>query len=180
MLPIIDPQLRAALLNYLTVRLIDATPDEVEAAGLSADQLTLLGELSTADLNDLAAKPEPCIGMSIDGRRLASSLRAVALHREAKTIERYFLVHGASWQLVRALFHLSRNAQRERRRSLGVERVGGYLALPGPSQCERIRRRWVLLEGRPLRERYYALHRQFPSYPIATLERVVSQLEENA
>ena len=51
MLPLLDPQVRLVLLNHVALRLADAGPEEVRAAGLASEQLATLRRLSAVDLN---------------------------------------------------------------------------------------------------------------------------------
>ena len=75
MLPLLDTQVRFVLLNHVAVRLADAGPREVSAAGLADEQLATLRRLSAADLNRLASMRSLTIGVALDGEALGPVLQ---------------------------------------------------------------------------------------------------------
>jgi hypothetical protein len=178
MLPISDPQLRLGLLHHIAARLSEGEQDALRAAGIESEQLTRLRELSALDLSRLAAMRELTIGVALDGGRLRAGLRAVALAREAKTLETYFIRHGASWQMMKALFKIRRKLTLKRRRELGAWRPPGRVRLPDATTRERIGRAWLKISDPNPRARYLRLHQAFPQLPIAVLAAVVAQFEE--
>jgi hypothetical protein len=130
MLPLLDTQVRLVLLNHVAVRLAEARPDELHAAGIANEQLARLRQLSALDLNRLATMRELSIGVSFDAAGLTVGLRTVSLVNEAKALEAYFIRHGASWQMMSALFKIRRKVTLRRRRDCGAWRRSGRFALP--------------------------------------------------
>jgi len=86
MLPLLDAQVRLLLLNHVAVRLAEATPTDLHAAGIENEQLARLRQLSALDLNRLAAMRDLTIGVAFDAVGLNAGLRAVALVNEAKVL----------------------------------------------------------------------------------------------
>ena len=179
MLPLHDTQVRLVLLNHVTTRLADARADELDAVGIGNEQLDRLRQLSAIDLNRLAAMRTLTIGISLDGEALQAGLRTVALIKEAKALEAYFIRHGASTRLMSALFKIRRKLTLKYRRDLGVGRPSGRVPLPQYATRERIYRVWRSITDPAPRIRYYQLHQAFLHLPIAVLEVVIRDFEED-
>lgn len=177
MLTLLDAQVRLVLLNHVAVRLAEAEPTELHAAGIDTEQLVRLQQLSALDLNRLAAMRDLTIGIAFDATGLNAGLRAVALVNEAKALEAYFIRNGASWQMMSALFKIRRKVTLKRRRDCGAWRPSGRLPLPDYPVRERIFRAWFAIEDPNPRVRYYRLHQTFPQRSIAVLEAVVREFE---
>ena len=179
MLPLFDAQVRLVLLNHVAVRLAEAEPTALHAAGIENEQLARLRQLSALDLNRLAAMRDLTIGVAFDAAGLNAGLRAVALVNEAKALEAYFIRHGASWRMMSALFKIRRKVTLKRRRDCGAWRPSGRVPLPVLATRERIFRAWLAIEDPSLRVRYYRLHQLFPQLSIAVLEAVLRDFEVN-
>ena len=177
MLPLHDTQVRLVLLNHVTVRLADGQPAELDAAGIGNEQLNHLQQLSALDLSRLAAMRSITIGIAFDSTELKAGLRAVALANEVKALETYFIRHGASTQLMSALFKMRRKLTLKRRRDVGARRPAGRVRLPAYALREQIYRAWRDLPDPIARVRYYRLHQSFPQLPIAVLEIVSGAFE---
>ena len=177
MLPLRDTQLRLVLLNHIAVRLSEGDSAELQSAGIESDQLIRLRQLSAVDLSRLAAMRELNIEVAVDNGGLKAGLRAVSVVNEAKALETYFLRHGASWQMMSALFKMRRKLALKRRRELGAWRPPGRIPLPNLTTRERIFRAWLVLEDPNPRARYYQLHQTFPHFAIAVLAAVVQEFE---
>ena len=130
MLLLLDPHIRLVLLNHLALRLSEAALDELDAFGIPIEKIERLWQLSITDLNRLAAMRTLTIGIVLDGRALQECLRTVALVIEAKTLEAYFIRHGASTHLMSVLFKMRPKLTYKFRRDLGVRRFSGQVYLP--------------------------------------------------
>jgi hypothetical protein len=172
-LPLLDAQVRLVLLNHLAVRLAEADPDDMHAAGIDNEQLARLRQLSVLDLNRLAGMRALAMGIAFDVAGLSVGLRAVALVNEAKAMEAYFIRNGASWQMMSTLFKLRRKLTLKRRRECGAWRPSGRPLLPDHATRVRIFRAWRAIDDPNLRMRFYRLHHMFERLPIAVLEAVV-------
>ncbi len=177
MLPLLDAQVRLALLNHVAVRLAEADPASLHAAGIDTEQLARLQQLSALDLNRLAAMRDLTIGVAFDAAGLKAGLGAVARVNEAKALEAYFIRNGASGQMMSALFKVRRKVTLKRRRDCGAWRPSGRLPLPDYRTRERIFRAWFAIDDPNPRVRYYRLHQAFPQLSIAVLDAVVREFE---
>ena len=173
MLPLHDRHVRLVLLNHVTVRLAEAEPEELNSAGIEHEQLIQLRQLSALDLNRLAAMRALTIRIAFDSAELQTGLRAVALANAAQALETYFIRHGASTQLMSALFKIRRKLTLKRRREVGAWRPAGRVPLPDYPMQERIYHAWRVLPDPIPRMRYYRLHQAFPHLPLTVLEAVI-------
>ncbi len=98
--------------------------------------------------------------------------------RDHEWLESYFLLHGASWQLMRALFRLTRKRVLSRRQELGAWFPAGRVPLPEVLVREDIRTVWQRIGESDRRMRYYRLHQQFKSISIRVLEAVIRGKED--
>ena len=177
MLPLTDAQIRLVLLNHVAVRLAEAQPGDLHAAGIENEQVARLRQLSALDLSRLASMRDLTIGVAFDAAGLKSGLRTVALVNEANALEAYFIRNGASWQMMNRLFKIRRKITLKRRRECGAWRPSGRLRLPDYAMRERIYRAWLAIGDTNPRGCYYRLHQQFQHLAIAVLEAVVRQFE---
>lgn len=177
MLALHDPQVRLVLLNHVAVRLADGEPEDLDAAGIENEQLSHLRRLSALDLSRLASMRSLTIGVAFDRGELRAGLRSVALANEMRSLETYFIRHGASTQLMSRLFKLRRKLTLKRRREQGAVRPAGRVRLPDYPVQERIYRAWRDSPDPVPRIRYYRLHQAFPQVPIAVLEHVIRAFE---
>ncbi len=177
MLMLAEAPLRLIVLHQLVGRLSEDDPEALRAAGIEPEQLARLKALSALDLGRLAALRELRIGVSVDAASLRAGLRALALADDAKALETYFIRHGATWQMMAALFKLRRKLTLQRRCELGAWRQAGRTLLPNARTRERIGRAWLALEADDARLRYYRLHQTFPYFTLAVLEVAVREFE---
>lgn len=180
MLELHDAYLRLMLLSHIAAGLTRNDPEVLRAAGIDDQQLERLQELRAIDLHRLARIRAPLIGVALNAEALKSGLRAIAVSGELKAVEDYFILHGASWRLMKSLFKMRHKLTLARRREFGVRRGDGRQRLPDMALRERIWRAWEALGPLHLRDRYFRLHQSFPNLPIEALEIVVAEYESHA
>jgi len=177
MLQLLDAQVRMVLLNHVAVRLAEADPNTLHAAGIDPEQIVRLRQLSALDLNRLAAMRDFAIGVAFDASGLRAGLRAVAVANEVRTMEAYFIRNGASCKMMSECFKIRYKATLKRRRDCDAVRPSGRLPLPDYDTREHIYRTWLAIKEATPRMRYYRLHQAFPHFAIAVLEAVVREFE---
>jgi Protein of unknown function (DUF2857) len=139
--------------------------------------LRRLAALSLAELERLAETGALRVVVSCGREELAWSLQASSRKHAEQALLEYFVRHGAPRTLLRALFTVSRARVDAVRKSLRIVPAAGRPKLPRPREREAIVAAWVELEGSDdRRARYYALHRTFPRYSIATLDLVLREV----
>ena len=175
MLPLSDRTLRLVVLHHLALREAEGKGEDLHCAGLAAEQLAELRELSAVDLYRLAGMREVAIAISVDAVGLRAGLHTLASINESQALETYFLRHGASARMMHALFKMRHKVTRQRRRELGAWRPGGRFCLPDPPTRERIFQSWCELDEANPRLRYLRLHQSFPHFSLAVLETAVRE-----
>lgn len=179
MLPVLDTQVRLVLLSHVLATLVARPAGEVAQAGLNSDQLMRLRKLSAQDLGRMAAMRHVRIGVELDARSLNAALRSIALLHEVRALEDYFIRHGASCRLMRALFKIRQRVTLQRRIEMGVRRQGGRTPILDRVLGAAVYRTWRLTDGDTARARYYRLHQSFPDLSMAVLEATLRKLEVN-
>jgi len=178
MVLIVDAKIRLLLLNHLASRGLSNSPKTLRSAGLEVEQIERLRALPAQELARLADMRSLTMGLTVDPAGLRHGLRAISVMRDSEWLESYFLLHGASWQLMRALFRLRRKWVLSRREELGAWFPPGRVKLPEESVREDIRIAWKRIQESDLRLRYYRLHQEFKPILIRVLEEVIRAQEK--
>lgn len=177
MLPLVDPHIRFALLSHLAFRMGDFELERARLPNAVAERIARLRELSVLDLGRLSSMHSVGLSVVLDAHGLEEGMRALSNVRERRSLEAYFLRHGASWRLMASLFKVQRRDTLRRRRVVGVRRPPGRFRLPDPDLRERIYHVWVSYTGFEPRERFWRLHQHFPELSFAELEAVLRTYE---
>ena len=177
---IVAPAAKVMLVAMLVALARSESRDVLAAApALPAGEPLLgqLGSLTLAELERLAEKGALRLVVSCGREELAWSLQASARKRAEQALLEYFVRHGAPRALLRALFSASRRRIEAVRETLRISPAPGRPKLPRAREREAIVAAWVKLEGSADRRAgYYALHRMFPRYSIATLDQVLREV----
>ena len=184
MIVIRDQQLRLMLLAHL-IRELQRNHEERGPApeGLTEKQVEELQSLSSAELVRLAEMTEPRVAIQIDTGSLEHGLRQVDyLSKRSRQLE-YFIVNGATSNMLSKLFKISSaDVTLKRRLFSGTASALRRPAMPPHPMRERITNRWFEIrkgkEREPLRaDDYETLHREFPQFTFATLWAVVHEFD---
>jgi hypothetical protein len=185
MIVIRDQQLRLMLLAHL-IRELQRTDQERGPVpeGLSDEQAQELRSLSSAELVRLSEMPEPRVAIQIDAGSLEHGLRQVDyLAKRSRQLE-YFIVNGATSNMLSKLFKISSaDVTLKRRLFSGTASSLRRPAMPPHPVREAITNRWFEIrkgkDEEPLRaDDYERLHREYPQYTFATLWAVVHEFDE--
>jgi hypothetical protein len=179
MLPLQDAQVRLLLLNHIAAGLKRGSSAELREAGIDIEQLQSLKTLCAEDLHRLAKMRVPAISVTVDTQGLRAGLRALNVINEARALEDYFIVHGASWRQMKSFFKMRHKLTLQRRLELGVRRAEGRMQLPTMVTRERIWRTWARLDAEHPRDRIYRLHQAFPHLTLEALDLVITELERD-
>jgi hypothetical protein len=187
MLVIRDQQLRLMLLAHL-IRELHKTAQERGPVpeGLTEKQVEELQALSSAELVRLSEMTEPRVAIQIDMGSLEHGLRQVDyLQKRSRQLE-YFIVNGATSNMLTKLFKISSaDVTLKRRLFSGTASSLRRPAMPPHPVRERITARWFEIrkgkEEEPLRaDDYETLHREFSLYTFATLWAVIHEFDRDA
>ncbi len=177
MLSLADTQLRAVLLSHIASQLAEGNPGELMASGLNIEEIKGLGALSAYHLKRLAAMRTVKIAISVDENQIRAGLRQLGVLEDPKSLEVYFLRHGASSRMMRTFFKMGRKLTLQRRLQWGVRQPAGPVRLPEPTTRLKIFRYWQCLGEVKTRQNYYHLHKSFPDYTLSALEALIRNLE---
>jgi hypothetical protein len=185
MIVIRDQQLRFMLLANL-IRELQKNAQEHGPLpeGFTERQVEELQSLSSAELVRLSEMTEPRVAIQIDAGSLEHGLRQVDyLARRSRQLE-YFIVNGATSNMLSKLFKISSaDVTLKRRLFSGTASALRRPAMPPHPMRERITNRWYEIrkgkESEPLRaDDYELLHREFSQYTFATLWAVVHEFDD--
>ena len=185
MIVIRDQQLRLMVLAHLIRELQRHAQDHGPIPeGFTEKQIEELQALSSAELVKLSEMTEPRVAIQIDAGSLAHGLRQVDyLSKRSKQLE-YFIVHGATSNMLTKLFKISSaDVTLKRRLFSGTASSLRRPAMPPHAVREAIQKRWFEIrkgkENEPIRaEDYEELHQDFPRHTFATLWAVVHEFDE--
>jgi len=168
-------QLRLLVLSRLTQGVLSGD----HANGVRDELIEELKNLAASDLTVLARMRDPHIVVTIDPVTLARGLRNLSYVRERTRDIEYFVRHGATLDLLEALFKLRPLEARQYRARLGVT-AGRRPRLPPGHQREAICDRWHAIRrghesGAVTIENYLRLHAEFPVLSLATLSAVINE-----
>ena len=180
MLELNDPQLRLGLLNVLAIEVANRGPRNLSISGLQDGQLSLLAAMPASELRKLASMKAISFTVTVDGKALSQGVDAVMRSQHLRGLTDYFVLHGASCQLMHRLFRMSRKMTHRRRIELDARRAPGRQSLPDFRTREQICIEWTCLSGEILRMRYYRLHQKFPDFSLAALDATVHEKEIEA
>ena len=185
MIVIRDQQLRLMVLAHLIRELQKSAQERGPGPeGLTEKQIEELRALTSAELVKLSEMTEPRVAIQIDAGSLEHGLRQVDyLNKRSKQLE-YFIVNGATSNMLTKLFKISSaDVTLKRRLFSGTASSLRRPSMPPHPVRERITRRWFEIrkgkEREPLRaEDYEELHHEFPQYTFATLWAVIHEFDE--
>jgi hypothetical protein len=172
MIVIRDQQLRLMLLAHL-IRELQERGEERRPAPEGLTELVRLAEMT-----------EPRVAIQIDAGSLEHGLRQVDyLSKRSRQLE-YFIVNGATSNMLSKLFKISSaDVTLKRRLFSGTASSLRRPAMPPHPVREQITNRWFEIrkgkQSEPLRaDDYEILHREFSRYTFATLWAVVHEFDE--
>src|SRR5205809_2369820 len=169
MIVIRDQQLRLLVLAQLIRELERASNDKTPPPdGFTEKQLDELRALSSDELVRLSELTEPRVAIQIDAGSLEHGLRQVDyLTKRSRQLE-YFIVNGATSNMLSKLFKISSaDVTLKRRLFSGTASSLRRPAMPPHPIREKITRRWYEIrkgkDSEPLRaDDYETLQREFP------------------
>jgi hypothetical protein len=184
MIVIRDQQLRLLVLAQLIRELHQgAQRKSPPPDGFTEKQVEELRTLSSAELVKLSEMTEPRVAIEIDAGSLEHGLRQVDyLTKRSRQLE-FFIVHGATSNMLTKLFRISSaDVTLKRRLFAGTSSALRRPAMPAHGTREKIQQRWFEVrkgkEREPVRaEDYEELHADYPQHTFATLWAVVHEFD---
>ena len=174
-----DPTLKQALLAHF-VKQIETQPEAMEQllmAGVSGELIDHLRYHATvSELGHVASFSRPSFTVHFDDNGLMACFNQLAKVLRDEQIKEYLAQHGASIDQLATWFSISKPEASSLREALGHVRTGGRPKLPAVAVRDAIHAAWAEIPpGRPEREAYHELHRQFAGFTVAALHQVVHE-----
>jgi hypothetical protein len=186
MIVIRDQQLRFMLLAHLIRELQTPLRARPGPRGLHREAGRGAAGAELRELVKLAEMTEPRVAIQIDAGSLEHGLRQVDyLNKRSRQLE-YFIVNGATSNMLSKLFKISSaDVTLKRRLFSGTASSLRRPAMPPHAMRETITHRWFEIrkgkESEPLRaDDYEVLHREFPQFTFATLWAVIHEFDKDA
>ena len=184
MINISDPTLTKMLLEHVVEQAEAGGLDQLLASGLRPELVDDLRQRPLRDFFYAARNGGLAMSVQFDIKNLEACLwrRDIAKHTE--TLKEYFVRHGASIEMLRSLFTLSKQELQRLRTELDLSKVGpnGRPRMPPASIRDKIHQRWHAIgQSQPnshQRDRLCSLHQEFSSFSIAALHRVITEFDE--
>ncbi|MES2353102.1 MAG: STY4526/YPO1902 family pathogenicity island replication protein [Pseudomonadota bacterium] len=181
MFPVNDVSARSVLLQEISRRIEKTQINELQTSGLDVptiDRLRALPYGTAICLADLAAD---LFFVGIDTGRLHLLLDAMEERNRAAALLEYYVEHGATLTMIRALLRPRKDVL-----AAYIEKLCGALprgrpSLPEVTIRDRIHAVWAEIQKSkfdlPERERLVELHRAFSVYSMATLYSVLNEFK---
>ena len=179
MFAIQDGPIRLIVLTHVVARLQQIATDDLLQAGIEPDQVDRIRTLDASDIERLAALPLPRIELALDRLSVNSGLRQLAILKDVHFLEQYFIRHGASPKMMKALFTMRFSTTRALRQELGLKSRYGRPVLPKIDIRDRIHESWAAHTKLNIRQRYYQLHKAFPQHRFDTLHAVITEFDRS-
>lgn len=177
-------QLNFLLLTEI-IRLIETEQglDQLLNMGCDAELIDQLRHRSTRDLIDVSTRLRG-LSISFSPIELLQHLGGIDRQRRDDELCEYFVIHGASRQLLKKLFKRSEDEIRRLRESLIGQSSSGRTGMPKDLNVrDDIHRTWHSItessQEESLRTWLYELHQQFPAFTIDTLYSTVREFEDS-
>lgn len=185
MINISDPTLTKMLLEHVVEQAEAGGLDQLLASGFRPELVDDLRQRPLRDFFYAARNGGLAMSVQIDIKNLEACLwrRDIAKHTE--TLKEYFIRHGASIELLRSLFTLSKQELQRLRTELDLSKAGpnGRPRMPPASIRDKIHQKWHDIgQSAPNsheRDRLSALHKEFSAFSIAALHRVITEFDDS-
>lgn len=181
MFPVYDLTARSALLQEISRRIEKTQLDELKMSGLDAPTIHRLRALPHSTAVCLADLAKDLFFVSIDTGRLRLLLDMMEERNRATALLEYYVEHGATLAMIRALLRPGKEALSSHLAKLCGALPRGRPTLPETAVRDRIHRAWANIQKSqptlPEREMLVELHRTFSMYTLATLYSVLNEFK---
>jgi len=184
MLNITDPTITKLLLEHVVEQAEAGGLDQLLASGFRPELVDDLRKRPLRDFFYAARQGGLAMSVDIDARSLEACLwrRDVAKHTE--TIKEYFIRNGASIELLRELFTLSKQELQRLRTDFDLTKSGanGRPRMPPTSIRDKIHQEWHAIvhahRNGHKRDHLWLLHQKYSAFSLSALHRVISEFGE--
>jgi hypothetical protein len=187
MLKITNQNVLQAVLQYM-ITAIESNPadlDEFIVGGVDPRLLDLLRNSSAREFIELS-NSNFSLGMEIDSVAILNAFQKTDAIRNNKILSEYFIVHGASTELITDYFKYTENEVRELRELLNTDEAksAGRPKLPPIKERPEICDAWAKLQKTDpavhAKHLLQQLHQSYPQYAIHSLVLVLKEFDVDA
>ncbi len=179
LLPVRSEAARGALIQEMLARIEHGDLDPLLACGLDGHLIDRLRALRGGALHQVIGASRDVFAVALDPRHLRLILDALDGLQRADALLEYYVSHGASLAMIRALLRPGKGQLEAFLERLAGTRLRGRPALPATAVRDRIHAAWTALRAahpkQAERETYVELHRAFPDQTLATLYAVLQE-----
>jgi hypothetical protein len=174
-----DPGLVSALLLRIVAQFSDGAASTMPAVPCAA--IAGLQTLSPAETLRLGSMRKTGLSLLIDPQQLTENLRALRSINDEAALIAYFVRHGASRAMLRALFHVSHEVVVRQRNRLGADVPNGRPPMPDKATRDAIHAYWAHLgrEESDARRGLVRLHQRFPRWTLVVLYAVIHEFDRD-
>lgn len=148
--------------------------------GFSPENLDKLRHLPSMEIARLISDDKPFMHFTVDSIRIDKAFRGLSQNKKEAEMQDEFIRCGASASMMFQLFRMSRKQVSAQRALLCVKREDGRPSLPSEELQHKIYKVWKTLKHSNIRQRYLALHEEFPTTSLAVLYAVVGMDQERS
>jgi hypothetical protein len=180
-----DPTLTKLLLEHMVEQAEAGGLDDLLASGLRPELVDDLRQRPLRDFYYAAQHGGLAMSVQIDVRALETCLWRRDQAKHTEMLKEYFIRNGASIDLLRTLFTLSKQELQRYRSDLDLSKSGsnGRPRMPPASIRDKIHQRWHdIVQAQPQshdRYRLWLLHQDYSAYSISALHRVITEFDDN-
>ena len=184
MINISDPTLTKMLLEHVVEQAEAGGLDELLASGLRPELVDDLRQRPLRDFFYAARHGGLAMSVQIDIKTLEACLWRRDQARHTEMIKEYYIRNGASIELLRTYFTLSKQELQRYRCDLDLNRAGpnGRPRMPPATIRDKIHQRWhEIVQATPQgheRHRLWLLHHDYATYSISALHRVITEFND--
>jgi Protein of unknown function (DUF2857) len=170
-----EPILTLSLMGYLLQEIQRGNIDSLLAQGISGSVIDQLRALNAQQMVVLCESKKPLFGISICAETIASTLNNIDAIQSQVDLQSYFITNGATLNMMREYFKVSRTYAQQMRTTL-CEESALDMRLPTDDEEQEILSTWLRLRDIQREcERYKALHIELNArYSLRALHRVIT------
>ena len=186
MLNISDSTLTKLILEHLVEQAEGGGLDQLLANGIRPELVDDLRQRPLRDFFYASRHGGLAMSVQIDIKGLEACLWRRDIAKQAEILKEYYIRNGASLELLRTFFTLSKQELHRLRTELAVMRGGpnGRPRMPPAAIRDKIHVTWhkfvTTHPGTPDRERLMYLHQEYQAFSITALHRVITEFDGEA
>ncbi len=149
--------------------------EQLIAAGFSSETISALRQMTVSDLNSLATNAFGMMALVINVPRFESAMAARSRRLNESQDLAYLAKAGATAILLSEIFRITLAEAEAHLATLTTEKRSGRPSMPDAATRDAIHQWWATNQSLPLRQRWIALHQNWPQFTLASLYAVINE-----